>query len=86
MSITKYADEAAREILQDLDVSTDDDKTAMTSRAIERAIIKAVLDVRSQCVDVALDCAAADKDMAHKIADQIRQANNVLIANLSSMR
>ncbi len=35
---------------------------------------------------VASDCCAADRDLAHTVADQIQLANTALIANLSSLR
>ena len=53
---------------------------------IQEAVIQAALESRSACVDVARECCAADRDLAHKLAEEMRLANNALIANLSSMR
>lgn len=53
---------------------------------IEKAIIKALLEGQHRAVDAALHCPEADQDMAHKIATAIRQKNDALIANLSSLR
>ena len=86
--IREYADTAAQEIYDALGASPSDDQAKQTLNIIERAVIKAVLDVRSQCVDVANGFAGggADQDKAHQIAEEIRRANNALIANLSSLR
>ena len=85
-NIRKYSSAAASQIFEALGTTPSKEQTEQAVRAVEQAVIKAVLDVRSECVDAALNCASADEDIAHKIAKEIRQANNVLIANLSSMR
>ncbi len=53
---------------------------------IERAMIDAVLEYGQRSVKAAVNCCSADKDLAHKIAEEIRRSNTALIANLSSLR
>ena len=53
---------------------------------ILQAIIDAVLEERSRCATVVKTICSADKDLAHKIADEIRRNEEALIANLSSLR
>jgi len=53
---------------------------------VERAIIKGMLEGQHRAVDAALHYPEADQDIAHKIANAIRRKNDVLIANLSSLR
>jgi hypothetical protein len=85
-NIREYSSAAASEIFNAIGATPSEEQTEQAVKIVEQAVIKAVLDVRSQCVDAALNCAPADQDTAHKIATEIRQANNLLIANLSSMR
>lgn len=86
--IRDYADKAAKEIYEALGASPSDDQAKQTVNIIEQSVIKAVLDMRSQCADVAKGYvgSGAKQDMAHQIADEIRRANIALIANLSSLR
>jgi len=53
---------------------------------VEEAVIKAVLEGQHRAVDAAICCPEADQDLAHKIATEIRRKNDLLIANLSSLR
>ncbi len=79
--IREYSDIAAKEIHETLGVTPTDEQASRTVNIIEQAVIKVALDIRSQCVDLARGCDSADQ-----IADEIRRANNALIANLSSLR
>jgi hypothetical protein len=54
--------------------------------AIEQAIIEAVRENAERCAKVAQACCSADRDLAHKIAEEIRRQNTALIANLEGMR
>ena len=49
-------------------------------------MIKALLEGQHRAVDAALQYPFADQDIAHKVAAAIREKNDALIANLSSMR
>ena len=53
---------------------------------VDDAVVKALLEGQHKAVDAALQCPDADQDLAHKIATEIRLKNDVLIANLSSLR
>jgi propanediol dehydratase large subunit len=86
MNLRQHAESAAAAVYEALGAQPSEDQADEAVKAIEKALITAVLEVRSLCVDTALECASADKDIAHKIADDIRRGNNVLIANLSSLR
>jgi hypothetical protein len=54
--------------------------------AVERAAIRGLLEGQHRAVDAALQHPGADQGMVHKIATAIRQKNDLLIVNLSSMR
>ncbi len=53
---------------------------------IEKAVIKALLEGQHRAVDAALKHTETEQDIAHKIANSIRRKNDLLIANLSSLR
>lgn len=56
-------------------------------RAVEQAIIDALLQERERCATVAYDhCCAEDRDRAHKVAEDIRRIRTALKTNLLSMR
>ena len=56
-------------------------------KAIEQAIIDALLQERERCASVAYDqVCSEDRDKAHKVAEEIRRIRTALSANLNSMR
>jgi hypothetical protein len=56
------------------------------AHAIEQVIVKALTKSVERSTDAATEICSADRQMAHKIGEEIRIANEVLIANLSAMR
>jgi hypothetical protein len=63
-----------------------EEQTEKVERIVEQAMIEALLEWRQQAVEAALQVPEADRDLTHKIAINIRQNCDALIANLSSMR
>jgi hypothetical protein len=61
------------------------DQTKAAGKIIEAAVIKGMLEAQHRAVDACNDVGGADRDMAHKIASEIRQKNDALIVNLSAM-
>ena len=84
-SLRERAEGAADEVFRILGIEEDDHPKEVAD-AIEETIIKALLEERHRCADVAIQCCPEDKDKAHKISDEIRRVNKALIANLKSMR
>ncbi|MBT3700409.1 MAG: hypothetical protein HOE62_18475 [Alphaproteobacteria bacterium] len=66
------------------DIVAEDQKTK-AAKIIEAAVIKGMLEAQHRAVDACNRVGAADRDMAHKIATEIRQKNDALIVNLSAM-
>ena len=62
------------------------DQTDKVAKVIEAAIIRSMLDSQHRAVDACNECGEAKQDIAHKIATAIRQKNDALIVNLSSLR
>lgn len=56
------------------------------AKVINAAVIRGMLEGQHRAVDACHNCVDAEKDIAHKIATAIRQKNDALIVNLSSMR
>ena len=84
--LQKIAVEATEGVNALLDRPLSDEQADKVASIIEEAVIKAVLEGQHRAVDACLECPEADQDMAHKIATAIRQKNDALIANLSSLR
>lgn len=76
----------AQSIYEILQVTPSDDQSKKVADVLERLAIEVVLDERERATTVANICCSADQDMAHKIAQEIRRDNDVLIANLSALR
>ncbi len=76
----------AKKVCQILDTAPSAAARNEVAELIERALMDAALEDSEECAKVAMVCCSADRDLAHKIADEIRRKNVALIANLSSMR
>ena len=84
--LQEIAEAATNEIDGLLKSKLSDDQWQRVEQIIEETVIKALLEGQHRAVDAALNVPEADRDMAHKIATAIRQKNDALIVNLSSMR
>ena len=74
------------EAMGKLDGTLAADQTDTVARVIEEAIIRGMLEGQHRAVDACNECGEAEQDTAHKIATAIREKNDVLIVNLSSLR
>ena len=74
------------EAMGKLEGTVSGDQTGKLARVIEAAVIRGMLEGQHRAVDACRECGEAEQDLAHKIATAIRQKNDVLIANLSSLR
>ena len=86
MKLKEHAEKAAENVFGILGASPTEEQARETSAAIDKALIGVVLEEASRCAEVAKACFPADRDTAHKITEEIRRANEVLIVNLSSLR
>ncbi len=85
-TIKTIAQETTREIGELVATALTDEQAANIEAAVEKAVIRGLLEGQHRAVDAALQYPEADQDMAHKIASAIRKKNDLLIVNLSSMR
>ena len=86
MTLSETAEAAVRNIETALSLTLQDDRKQKVTKAIEKALIDAVLTTSQTNTKVIDRCCSADKDMAHKINDEIERNKTALIANLSSLR
>jgi hypothetical protein len=86
MSFRTQAEHTAEAVVDALGAAPDAAQSKQITDLIERAIIESYQDSAGHCAKVARETCGADKDLASKVADEIRRANIALIANLSSMR
>lgn len=86
MTIASRAEKAAKAVLEALQFGATPGQSKQVARIIEQAMIESYRDAAERCARVAVGCCEEDRDLAHKIADEIRRANTALIANLSSLR
>ncbi len=70
----------------ELEGTLSSDQTDAVAKVIESAVIQGVLEGQHRAVDACNNCVEAEQDIAHKIATAIRQKNDALIVNLSSLR
>jgi hypothetical protein len=85
-TIKSIAQETAREVGELVGTSLTGEQAEKVEAAVEKAVIRGLLEGQHRAVDAALQYPEADQDLAHKIATAIRQKNDLLIVNLSSMR
>ncbi len=86
MQFRERAQAAAKNLYGILQTAPSAELEAQVVKVIEQTMIDTLLEEGERCAKVAMDCCSADRDLAHKVADEIRRANTALIANLSSMR
>ncbi len=86
MSFREQADKAVQAVAEALGATPTPEQAKAVADTIERAIIDSYRNAAVHSAKVASDCCASDRDLAHKVADEIRRANIALIANLSSLR
>jgi hypothetical protein len=70
----------------ELEGTLSSDQIDAVAKVIESAVIHGVLEGQHRAVDACNNCLEAEQDIAHKIATAIRQKNDALIVNLSSLR
>ena len=86
MTLSETAEAAVHNIEDALSISLEEEQKQKVTKAIEKALIDAVLTISQSSSKVINRCCSADKDMAHKLNDEMERHKNALIANLSAFR
>ena len=70
----------------ELEETLSGDQIEKVAKVINEVVIRGMLEGQHRAVDACINCGEAEHDIAHKIATAIRQKNDALIVNLSSLR
>ncbi len=80
------AQKATQEIFDILGVRPSGPQSDKVAQAIEHVIVKALNKSIERSTDAVTEVCSADRDMAQRVAKEVRQVNSVLITNLTAMR
>ncbi len=80
MTLRERAESVAKSVFGALQVSPNDDRAKAATDAIEKAIINIVIEERQRCAGVAIAHGTPDADRANKIAEEIRRAEDAMVA------
>jgi hypothetical protein len=86
MSLKSRAEKVTSAVVDLIDAETDPATAEAIAKIVEKALIDSYRDCTERNTRVAATCCAEDEDKAHKIAEEMRNANTALIANLSALR
>ena len=86
MTYKSQAEQTAEAVQALLGEESEPEKAAEIAKIIEKAIIESARVAHESCAKVVVDCCPEDRDLAHKISDQIHKKRDALIANLHSLR
>lgn len=86
MTLKTLANDTVKEIARTIPNSLTEADTAEISRVIEKALVEAVSHSVQNCKAAAVVCCGPEADLAHKIAEEVNRAEDLLITNLMSMR
>lgn len=86
MSIQESAQETADALFKALELRPSPEQSNVAVKLIEQAIIEGYRESARHCSNVASKSLGADSDIAHKLSDELRRENLLLIANLSSLQ
>lgn len=86
MNMRERANAAARATFEALATEPDASQSSAVIGIIEQAIIDAIGEATKQSGEAVMRCCSPDLDIAHKLRQEVENANKALIANLSGMR
>lgn len=86
MSLSENTDSAVGKIKEAISVPLTEEQTRQVTKAVEKALIDTVLETCQSSSQAIIRCCSADRDMAHKLNEEIERGKEALIANLSSLR
>lgn len=86
MSIKNLTQDAVTEIKKAVLSDLSDSEAEELTKIIESKLVKAVKQSTKSCTSAAVIACGPESDLAHKIATEVNQARDALIANLKSMR
>ena len=79
MTFREQAEQTAQAVAKLLQAESTPEQSKEATELIERAIIESYRDAAERCATVARECCSADRDLAHKVAEEIRRAANARV-------
>ena len=86
MNLTGRAKRTANEIKAELAPLISDDQEVKLIQIVEDALVDLLRECAVRHGDVAKECCPSDRDLAHKIAEEINLKTVSVIANLKGQR
>ncbi len=86
MNMNNLVDDAASEIKNSISSSLTDSDVENIKQIIQDKLSKAVNLSSDSCTSAVVMCCGPESDLTHKIEQEVKMAQNALIANLNSMR
>lgn len=86
MSIKRLTKDALKQITNTVSTELTPAESEAIAKILEEKMIEAVKHSSKSCATAAATACGAESDIAHKIAREVKLAQNALIANLKSMR
>lgn len=87
MNFAQHTEHTTEEVYRALGIDNPTAKQDLKVRnAIHNVIVEVLREAETAHAQAVTQCCAADQDMAHKLSNEIKRANEAVIANLSSMR
>lgn len=86
MSISERSDATADAIFAALQLTPTEAQARGVRELIEQALVNATLEAGEHATQAVVACCSPDLDLAHKMSEEIRRRQQVIVTNLSSMR
>lgn len=86
MSFRSTSEAAATAVFESLNTTPSEEQSKTIVAIIEQAVIDTAVEANQRCAQTAQSCCSADRDLAHKIAVEIKKDHLALVTNLSAMR
>ncbi len=86
MPLKPIADEAVDQISDAISAKLSDAELEHVLKIVEQAVIDSAVSTSQKCAGVVKVHTGNEADLAHKIAEKLKQAETALIANLMGMR
>jgi hypothetical protein len=86
MDLRQHVESVVQDVCKVVPTSLDAEQTGKISEIVERALVEVMRELAKHHSGAAQECCPPDQDLAHKIATEISQKNDALIANLTGLR
>lgn len=86
MDLNERTQQAVRDAGKIMEITLSADQHKALTKVMEGLAVDVMRECTASCGHAARACCSEDEDMAHKIAHEMEQAQQALVANLTSLR